>query len=162
MIKTDLTRMRCRQAMALNLFKKLETRIYGKYNNNHADIDAGAFADDKDYRYKYRNLQTGTSINYTFAKSTIRFNYNYNWYQRDYTDDSASVGGFAKYQKGEYTSKSHFAEVYGNFTLNKNIELLAGVDYRHNATDQILFINKFFWTISKFAFVGRIASKQTR
>ena len=116
--------------------QKVEARVYGNYNINKADIDAGAFADDKDYRLKYRNLQTGTSLKYTLEKTSIRFNYNYNWYNRDYTDDSASVGGFAKYQKGNYKSKSHFAEVYGNFKLNKIIDLLAGVDYRQNGTDQ--------------------------
>ena len=117
-------------------FKKLETRLYGKYNINKADIDAGAFADDTDYRYKYRDLQTGASLKYALAKSIIMFNYNYNWYERNYTDDSLSVGGFAKYQKGNYISKSHFAEVYGNFKPCKNVELLAGVDYRRNATTQ--------------------------
>ena len=121
---------------AFKFFKKLETRLYGKYNINKADIDAGAFADDKDYTYKYKNLQTGISMNYAFQKSAIKFNYNYNWYERGYTDDSLSVGGFAKYQKGNYIGKSHFAEVYGNFKPCKNMELFAGVDYRHNATTQ--------------------------
>lgn len=73
--------------------------MYGNYNTNIAGIDAGAFADDEDFRFKYRSLQTGTSLKYALLKSTIRLNYNYNWYDRDYTDDSASVGGFAKYQK---------------------------------------------------------------
>ena len=119
--------------------QKLETRIYGSYNTNKADIDAGAFADDNDFRFKYGSLQMGTSLKYTLTKSTIRLNYNYNWYDRDYTDDSASVGSFVKYQRGNYKSKSHFAEVYGNFKINKNIELLAGVDYRRNSTDQDYF-----------------------
>ncbi len=121
------------------LLQKLETRVYGNYNINKADIDAGAFADDKDYRYKNRNIQTGTSLKYSLLHSSIKFNYNYNWYNRIYTDDSASVGGFAKYQRGNYNSKTHFAEVYGNFNLNKNIEFLAGVDYRRGATDQDYF-----------------------
>src|SRR6185312_10270981 len=30
-------------------FKKASFRLFGKYNNNHADLDAGAFQDDKDY-----------------------------------------------------------------------------------------------------------------
>ncbi|MBA2249251.1 MAG: TonB-dependent receptor, partial [Chitinophagaceae bacterium] len=33
----------------------LSARIYGKYNVNHADIDAGAFIDDKNYTYKNKN-----------------------------------------------------------------------------------------------------------
>jgi vitamin B12 transporter len=121
------------------LFKKLETRIYGKYNINKADIDAGAFADDKDYTYEYKDLQTGVSLNYPFQKNSIKFNYNYNRYQRNYLDDSLSVGGFAKYQRGNYIGKSHFAEVYGNFKPCNSVELLAGIDYRGNATSQDYF-----------------------
>ncbi len=116
--------------------KKLETGIYGKYSTNKADIDAGAFADDKDYTYKYKNLQTGVFINYNYEKGSIKFNYNYNQYQRNYLDDSLSVGGFSKYQRGNYLGKSHFAEVYANFKPSTNIELLAGIDYRRNATTQ--------------------------
>lgn len=117
----------------------LNGRVYGSYSNSKADIDAGAFADDKDYTYKYRNWQTGTSLKYSGKATSLTFNYNYNWYDRDYLDDSGFVGGFAKYQKGAYKSKSHFTELYGNFTLNKNIDLLAGIDYRYNATDQDYF-----------------------
>lgn len=116
--------------------KKLEARFYGNYNINKADIDAGAFTDDKDYSFKYHNLQTGTYLKYTLSKISLTANYNYNLYNRDYTDDSASVGGFAIFQKGKYESRTHFAEVYGNFKFNNYVSLLAGVDYRHLATSQ--------------------------
>ncbi|HUS02318.1 MAG TPA: TonB-dependent receptor [Chitinophagaceae bacterium] len=119
--------------------KHLSSRIYGNYSSSKADIDAGAFADDKDFHYKYRNFQTGSVLKYLTGNTSVTFNYNYNWYHRDYTDDSVSVGGFAKYQKGNYKSKSHFTELYSNFKLDKNIDLLAGIDYRHNATDQDYF-----------------------
>ncbi|MDB5198938.1 MAG: hypothetical protein JWO92_901 [Chitinophagaceae bacterium] len=123
-------------------FKPLENlhaRVYGNYSNSKADIDAGAFTDDKDYTYKYRNLQAGSEVKYSLHNTCIIFNYNYNWYDRNYLDDSTDVGGFSKYQKGNYKSSSHFTELYANFKLNKNIGLLAGVDYRHNATDQDYF-----------------------
>ncbi|MGI8583870.1 MAG: TonB-dependent receptor plug domain-containing protein [Chitinophagaceae bacterium] len=119
--------------------KKLETKLYSKYNINKADIDAGAFADDKDYTYKYRNFITGIAASYKLLKSVLHLNYNYNWFERNFTDDSVSVGGFANYQKGNYAGKSHFAEVYSKWQLNKHFDLLAGIDYRRNATDQNYF-----------------------
>ncbi len=119
--------------------KKLETKWYSKYNINKADIDAGAFADDKDYTYKYRNFITGIAASYKLLKGVLHLNYNYNWFERNFTDDSVSVGGFANYQKGNYSGKSHFAEVYSNWQLNKHFDLLAGIDYRRNATDQNYF-----------------------
>src|SRR6185312_5770252 len=38
---------------------KMDVRFFGKYNNNHADLDAGAFADDKNYTYHNDNTIAG-------------------------------------------------------------------------------------------------------
>jgi vitamin B12 transporter len=128
-----------RAAFGYKPVDKLSANVYGNYSVNKADIDAGAFADDKDFRFTYRNLQAGVSLKYELKKVSLHFNYNYNRYKRNYRDDSASVGGFAKFQDGKYLGRSHFAEVYANAKLDKNIELLAGIDYRGNATDQSYF-----------------------
>lgn len=116
--------------------KKYDARIYGRYNIYSADIDAGAFLDDKDFRYTNKNFQTGTNSEYNFGKSVLHLNYNYNWYDRHFKDDSTSIGSYAKYQKGDYTGYSHFAELYGKFELDEKLNLLAGTDYRSNSTDQ--------------------------
>ena len=137
------------------VLKHLNARVYGNNSNSKADIDAGAFADDKDFSYKYRSFQTGSVLKYLTGNTSFTLHYNYNWYHRDYTDDSASVGGFAKYQRGNYKSKSHFTELYGNFKLDKNIDLLAGIDYRHNATDQ-----EYFY-LPNFGFLSPALSSDT-
>jgi vitamin B12 transporter len=118
-------------------FKKTSVRLFGKYNDNHADIDAGAFADDKDYTYHNDNTIAGISMDYKVSNGFIRLQYNYNRYNRNFTDDSASIGGFSKYQRGKYNGSSNFLELYTNLYLSKNIEFLAGVDYRQNATSQL-------------------------
>ncbi len=118
-------------------FKKTSITLFGKYNNNHADIDAGAFADDKDYTYHNDNTIAGASVDYKLSKGFIRLQYNYNRYNRNFIDDSISVGGFSKYQKGKYNGTSDFAELYTSLHLNKNAELLAGIDYSRNSSDQV-------------------------
>ncbi len=115
---------------------KLYGKVYGKYNVNRADIDAGAFADDKDFTFTNRNIVIGTSLQYQWGKAKLFFNLNSNWFSRNFTDDSASVGGFSTYQDGSYTGKSQFAEGYANIDISKNISLLAGADFRGNASDQ--------------------------
>ncbi|MEO6905217.1 MAG: TonB-dependent receptor plug domain-containing protein, partial [Ginsengibacter sp.] len=40
-------------------FRKTSLRVFGKYNNNHADLDGGAFQDDKDYTNHNDNLIAG-------------------------------------------------------------------------------------------------------
>ncbi|MEP6926823.1 MAG: TonB-dependent receptor, partial [Ginsengibacter sp.] len=117
-------------------FKKTSVRLFGKYNNNHADIDAGAFADDKDYTYHNNNTIAGVSFDYRLNNGFIRLQYNYNRFNRNFTDDSLSVGGFSLYQKGKYNGTSNFAELYTSVNLSKHIKMLAGADYRQNKTDQ--------------------------
>lgn len=116
--------------------EKITVRINGKYNINKADIDAGAFKDDKDYTYKNQNTQAGISLDYKLLKGFVRAQYNYNFVTRHFKDDSISVGGFSKYQDGKYDGASHFAELYSNIELHKNIKLLAGIDYRLQSTNQ--------------------------
>lgn len=117
--------------------EKFNVRLYGKYNLNKADIDGGAFADDKDYTYKNRNVITGTTFQYQLPKVLTVVNYYYNWFKRDFVDDSASIGGFSNYQRGMYNGKSHFAEAYVKSSLQKHVDLLTGVDYRKNLTEQV-------------------------
>ena len=121
----------------LKPFAKTSVRLFGKYSNNHSDIDAGPFADDRDYVLKNDNTIAGTSIDYKLNNGFIRLQYNYNRYNRNVLDDSTDVGGFSKFQKGTYKGTSHFAELFTNLKLASNIELLAGVDYRNNQTDQL-------------------------
>lgn len=117
-------------------FKRTSIRLFGKYNDNHADIDAGAFQDDKDYTYHNNNIIAGTAVDYKLNNGFIRLQYNYNRFNRNFVDDSTDVGGFSKYQKGKYNGTSNYAEIFTSLRLNKNIELLAGADYRQNATNQ--------------------------
>ena len=118
-------------------FKKTSVRLFGKYNNNHADIDAGAFADDKDYTYHNDNTIAGATVDYKLKNGFIRLQYNYNRFNRNFIDDSSSVGGFSQYQKGKYNGTSNFAELYTSLNLSKHIELLAGADYRQSKTSQL-------------------------
>ena len=118
-------------------FKKTSLRIFGKYNNNHFDVDAGAFQDDKDYINHNNNAIAGVVFDYKLKKGFIKFQYNYNRFNRNYVDDSTDVGGYSKYQKGKYNGTSNYAEIYTSLNLNNHLELLTGVDYRQNWSSQL-------------------------
>ena len=124
----------------VNLSQKLTDKLTLKFTTQlskyKTGLDAGAFTDDADYNATTKNLLAGISADYTFGKSTLHFNYNYNKTQRIYLDDSASVGGFAKYSKGEYNGKAHFIEAYSNVFAAKKVSVLIGADYRQQVTDQ--------------------------
>ncbi|MGN6295192.1 MAG: TonB-dependent receptor plug domain-containing protein [Ginsengibacter sp.] len=121
----------------LKPLKNTSVHIFAKYNSNHADLDAGAFRDDKDYTNHNTNFMAGSSIDYKLNHGFIRVQYNYNRFNRNYEDDSTDVGGFSKYQKGKYNGSSHFAEMYASLHLTDYIELLTGADFRQNSSDQL-------------------------
>ncbi len=118
-------------------FKKASVRLFGKYNNNHSGLDAGAFQDDKDYTYHNDNIIAGAVIDYKLKKGFIRLQYNYNRFNRNFLDDSTDVGGYSKYQKGKYNGTSNYAEIYTSLNLTNHLELLTGADYRQNSSSQL-------------------------
>ncbi len=121
-------------------FKKTSVSFYVKYNNNLADIDAGAFIDDKDYTTHNDNTIAGTSMEYKLTNGIIRLQYNYNRYNRNLLDDSLYTNIFEKYAKGKYCGTSNYAELYTNLKLNKSVEFLAGLDFIGNSTSQSYMI----------------------
>ncbi len=113
-----------------------------QYNHYNTDLDAGAYTDDKGYTATNKNAQGGIGADYTIGAGALHFNYNYNTVTRNYTDDSATMialGG--TYSNSSYTGRSHYTELYGNFSLSKYIDLMAGVDYRNQqVSENTLFI----------------------
>ena len=98
--------------------------------------DAGAFQDDKDNLFDNKNTQhhidlgyAGTNIQWHLTQSFLKAG-------RIYTDDSASVGGFAKYSRGEYNGNTAITETYGNFNLTKKMVLVTGLQYMQQQTSQ--------------------------
>ncbi len=114
------------------------------YNNR---LDAGAYTDDKNYTATSKNVQAGVGGDYTINKAVLHFNYNYNSVTRTYLDDSAmqiSQGG--TFSQSSYTGRAHFVELYTNIDLSRYVNILAGVDYRNQRTNQSdLFIYQDFY-----------------
>ena len=115
---------------------KLLLKFTSQFSKYKTDLDASAFKDDADYTATTKNSLAGIGADYSFGKNILHLNYNYNKTQRIYIDDSASIGGFAKYSKGEYNGKAHFAEAYTNLFIKKYATVLIGADYRQQVTDQ--------------------------
>ncbi len=118
---------------------KLSLRLNGQFSNYKTDADAGPFKDDVDYYVKSKHSLVGLGADYAIGKTTLHFNYNYNTTNRFYLDDSTTKTNFSYYSKGNYTGKSHFAELYSNIAINKNIDVLVGADFRNQLTNQEYF-----------------------
>lgn len=122
--------------LGFQIVKKVKATLFSSYSRYKTELDASAFTDDRDYTALNKNLQAGTSIVYTHKLGSLHGNYNYNNAKRLYVDEPGHISNpFSSYSRADYTGRTHFAEIYNSWLL-KNIEILAGADYRFNNTDQ--------------------------
>lgn len=114
----------------------LSVQYTGSYGQYTADADAGAFTDEKDTRSTSENLLN--NIHFTFKKNntTLHLLQSLLHSNRSFSDDSASIGGFAKWTNSSYNGVSAVTDLYGNFYFTPHISLTGGVQYIAQHTDQ--------------------------
>jgi vitamin B12 transporter len=123
------------------LAEKLKANVFGQYSWYKTGIDASAFVDDRDYNVTTDNVSAGGGLAYDLGGGGLQFNYRFNNVNRLYLNDSADRA--PDYLRVDYNGKTHFAEIYGNYKW-KNIELLAGADYRHHQmSSDLLSVSMF-------------------
>ena len=99
-------------------------------------MDAAAFTDDSDYTNENSNFINSLLLTYTAKKATVNFVNTYINTKRLLFDDSASIGGFSKFQRGDYRGYSLVSELYGNIGITNKLSLVAGMQRMANKTDQ--------------------------
>jgi vitamin B12 transporter len=122
-----------------SLTNKLQLRLNGQYNRYKTDLDGAAFTDDNDYNAAITNIQTGVNAQYKTGNGVIYLNINYNSSERKYVNDSADISGFSNYSNEKYKGNSFFTELYTAQTISAKVELLAGVDFRNQSSNQDYF-----------------------
>ena len=125
--------------LGYQLTSKLAVTAMSNYGKYKAGIDAGAFADDKDFTITNKSVINSVGLVYKGAKSTINFVNTLINAERLLNDDSASIGGFAKYARGVYKGNSFVSEVFGNFNIASKLSLVGGVQRIAQNTDQSYF-----------------------
>ena len=103
----------------------------GKYT---ADIDAGAFTDDKNYKSANRNNLYSLGFEYKASKLNLHFINTVQKSKRELTDDSTA--GSSGYAHGFYNAATYISDLYGNFTFSGKASLVAGVQGIYQNTDQ--------------------------
>ncbi|HEX8461123.1 MAG TPA: TonB-dependent receptor [Segetibacter sp.] len=105
----------------------------GKYT---ADIDAGAFQDDKDYISKNRNNLYNLGLEYKASKLNFHLINTLQKTKRELIDDSTHVGGFSKYAHGNYDATTFISDLYGNYSFSNKASLIVGAQGIYQNTDQ--------------------------
>jgi len=122
--------------IGFKLCDHLQWNLLGNYSHYKAGIDAAAFTDDKDFTAENRNWQAGTGLFWKQSRGGLHLNYYFNYVNRYYLDDSTDKSSFSYYSNSTYIGRTHFAEVYENYRLNR-FEFLVGGDYRYYNTNQV-------------------------
>jgi len=122
--------------LGIKLSKRLQANFFSTYSYYKTDLDASAFTDEKDYTVKNDNIQGGAGLVCDHKNGSLHFNYQFNYVKRNYLDDSIYRSSpYVDYSKSRYIGRTHFTEIYSNWKW-KQWELLTGIDYRFNNTNQ--------------------------
>lgn len=116
--------------------KAFSAKAFGNFSTYRYDMDAGAFTDDKDYTGRNRNNLGGLLLKYQQNKITWQLQGSYQQAKRTFVDDSTYVSALGKYSRGKYTGNTFTLETFGNIELAKHLDLVSGVQYMKQQTDQ--------------------------
>lgn len=126
------------------LSKSITADFSGTYNYYKTDLDAAAFTDERDFTAVNQNKQFAAGLTHKHSKGAVRLNYHYNWLRRYYLDDSSHKSSpYIDYVKSNYIGRTQYWELLANWQW-ANWELLTGIDYRLNKTDQ------WYWSTGAF------------
>lgn len=124
--------------------EKLSFRSFIQNSSYKADVDGGAFKDDKDFTINNRNFTTGAGFHFKNDVVSVTGNYQYSENKRNFLNDSSSISSFSKYVRDDYFSKSQYVELFATVKLSKSFTLLQGADYRYGSyNSQFLSISSF-------------------
>lgn len=117
--------------------KQVLLQPYFRYSRIKGSIDQGAFTDELDYSYDQKSWQAGLRGEWTAGRSKITLLYTYNNTDRVYTDDSVkSRNGFDTWSNGSYKGAEHVADMFTTVSLNSQLLLTTGIDFRQASSDQ--------------------------
>ena len=114
----------------------ITARYTGNYSTYRADIDAGAYADDRDYLSNSRNLVNGLVLTYQQGRVKWTLSQTLLKASREVNDDSLSIGGFNTWSASSYTGTSSSTDLTGNIRFGDHVTLVTGAQYLAQGTDQ--------------------------
>ncbi len=126
-------------AVQYQIIPSLLLKTFILHSQYKAGIDAGIFADDKDYTIKNSNLSSGFGMQYKKGIVAITGNYQYGELKRKYLNDSLDHPGSTRYENNKYGGRTQYAEIFGNVTAAKWLNVIAGFDYRWADMNQQYF-----------------------
>jgi vitamin B12 transporter len=117
--------------------KYFSAKFLGTLSDYHYALDESAYTDDQDFTGKNKNKLGALSLNY--YRNNLNWNtlISYQKANRGFTDDSNYISSpYAYYSNGVYSATNFTAESYVNYHFQSNMQLVGGLQYLHQKTDQ--------------------------
>ena len=118
--------------------KNWNLKAYTRQTSYSADVDYGAFKDDRDEYFKNATKMSGVTLKYKKENTSFQLLYQYSTQDRNYLNDSADKK-YITYEKNQYWGKSHFADAFYATNMAKNIQWIVGSDFRYGSYKQDYF-----------------------
>ena len=113
-------------------------KAYTRKTSYAADVDYGAFKDDKDEYFNNATKMSGITLKYKKGTTSFQLQYQFSTQDRNYLNDSVDKT-YTIYEKNQYWGKSHFADAFFNKNISKNIQWIIGSDFRYGSYKQDYF-----------------------
>ena len=113
-------------------------KAYSRTTSYKADVDYGAFKDDKDEYFNNATKMSGFTLQYKKATTRFQLQYQYSTQDRNYLNDSIDKT-YTQFEKNQYWGKSHFADAFFSKQLSKQIQWIIGSDFRYGSYKQDYF-----------------------
>ncbi|MFN5941904.1 MAG: TonB-dependent receptor plug domain-containing protein, partial [Bacteroidota bacterium] len=120
-------------------------KVFAQMSNYKANLDAGAFTDERDYTLNNTNRQIGIKSHWAIKKADVQINYMNGYLERAYTNDSSYIGSpWSNYENSKYKSYTDFMEAFVNLPIGKHVKWILGFDYRGVKTNQHYYSSSSF------------------
>ncbi len=115
--------------------KNWNLKAYTRQTSYSADVDYGAFKDDKDEYFHNATKMSGITLKYKKENTSFQLLYQYSTQDRNYLNDSVDKK-YITYEKNQYAGKSHFADAFFSTKFSKNVQWIIGTDFRYGSYKQ--------------------------
>lgn len=116
---------------------RFNIKAFGNFSDYHNDLDEAAFTDDKDFTAKNINNLGGLFLNYHKENFSWNLLVSYQQAKRTFVDDSTDISSpYSKYATGKYIGNTITGETFGNVRLAKHLQLVSGVQFIQQQTEQ--------------------------
>ena len=113
--------------LGYNFNKNLNTQVFGNFDKDVYDYDAGAFSDSDINNGENKQQRFGITTNFNYTKGSLILTASYNKNERIINSFNSWTNTTDIF---EYTGKTYVVDVVNNYKVSNEFQLISGVNYQ--------------------------------